>query len=61
MYCPYCHQDANSTVYKCKKCGQVFCNKCADRGTNACPACGQQDYVMINDTDDKIKERLARL
>ena len=29
-------------IYKCKKCGEIFCSKCMQNGR--CPECGSNDF-----------------
>lgn len=53
--CPTCQNSSSGTVYRCTKCGTIYCSSC--KGFTmfsgpACPACDSTQYASVG----KIKK-----
>lgn len=56
--CPNCGNTDNANIYRCNKCGKVFCSACGKVTTNVikwivaefkgrCPVCGSNDVTEL--------------
>lgn len=48
-YCPNCGAQGENTIFRCRSCGQIFCEGCAEKWRER-----GEDFLIFFKKDDKI-------